>query len=68
MSCAGVDAIVTNRVWTAMGLDPGDHAARRALPGEQTTPPMASTSLYKASSKFRVLYPLHIWLEATKEP
>ena len=29
--CAGLDALVTNRIWTQLGFDPGDHAARRAL-------------------------------------
>ena len=29
--CAGLDALVTNRVWTQAGLSARDHAARRAL-------------------------------------
>ena len=29
--CAGLDALVTNRIWTPLGLRPGNHAARRAL-------------------------------------
>ena len=29
--CAGLDALVTNRVWTRAGLRSGDHAARCAL-------------------------------------
>ena len=29
--CAGLDALVTNRVWTRPGLDPVEHAARRAV-------------------------------------
>ena len=29
--CAGLDALVTNRVWTALGYRPGDYAARCAL-------------------------------------
>ena len=29
--CAGLDAIITNRVWTRRGPRPVDHAARRAL-------------------------------------
>ncbi len=38
--CAGLDALVTNRVWTRTGLRPGDHAARCAL-GRDATPWMA---------------------------
>ena len=29
--CAGLDALVTNRIWTRAGLRPGDHAARCPL-------------------------------------
>ena len=29
--CAGLDALVTNRIWTALGYRSGDHAARCAL-------------------------------------
>ena len=29
--CAGVDGLITDRVWTDLGIDPVDHAARRAL-------------------------------------
>ena len=29
--CAGLDALVTNRIWTGAGLRSGDHAARCAL-------------------------------------
>ena len=29
--CAGLDGLVTNRLWTRAGLRPGEHAARCAL-------------------------------------
>jgi len=61
--CAGVDALVTNRVWTAMGLDPATtlHDVRWV----SNTPPMASTTS-SGSSRYRELCPLRIWLEGTR--
>ena len=41
---AGLDALVTNRVWTAMGLRSGHDAARYAL-GRTLSAVMASTIL-----------------------
>ena len=64
--CAGLDALVTNRVWTALGLDP-ETTLHDVRWGEEVTTVDRLDEFVWVLPDFRRRAALHICREATRE-